>query len=81
MDNCRANTPTDRQEFVLMRLRIQPRCWHYTATERPCRWYRTTAYTDNNRADMPVELRPVDKTSRRYACEPKPVAGTVLLLQ
>ena len=28
---------------------------------------------------MPVELRPVDKTPRRYACEPEPDAGTVLL--
>ena len=28
----RANTPTDRQEFVPIRLRIRPRCWHYTAT-------------------------------------------------
>jgi hypothetical protein len=31
-DNCRASTPTDRQEFVPIRLRIRPRCWHYTAT-------------------------------------------------
>ena len=42
-DNCRANTPTDRQEFVPIRIRIRPR-----------RWYRTTTYTDNNRADMPT---------------------------
>ena len=31
-DNCRTNTPTDRQEFVPIRLWIWPRCWHYTAT-------------------------------------------------
>ena len=28
---------------------------------------------------MPVELRPVNKTSRRYAYEPEPVASTILL--
>ena len=30
---------------------------------------------------MPVELQPVNKTLRRYACELRPVASTVLLLQ
>jgi len=28
----RTNTPTDRQEFVPIRLRIRLHCWHYTAT-------------------------------------------------
>ena len=43
------------------------------------RWHRTATRIDKLRTDMPVKLRPVDKTSRRYACEPEPDAGTVLL--
>ena len=49
--------------------------------ERPCCWHCTAARIDKLRADTPVELQPVDKTLRRYACEPEPVAGTVPLLQ
>ena len=80
-DNCRTNIPTDRQEFVPIRLRIQPRCWQYTAARTTRRWHCTATRIDKLRTDMPVELRPVDKTSRRYACRPEPVAGTILLLQ
>ena len=29
--------------------------------ERPRRWYRTTTYTDNNRADMHTIHRPIDR--------------------
>ena len=71
---------TDRM-IVPIRLRIQPRCRHYTAARMTRRWHRTATRIDKLRTDMPVELRPVDKTSRRYACEHKPVTGTVLLLQ
>ena len=60
--------------------RTRPRCWHYTAAWTTCRWHRTVTRIDKLRTDVPVELRPVDKTSRQYACEPKPVANTVLLL-
>ena len=61
--------------------RTRPRCRHYTAARTTRRWHRTATRIDKLRTDVPVELRPVDKTSRRYACEPEPVAGTVLLLQ
>ena len=61
--------------------KTQPRCRHYTAARMTRRWHRTATRIDKLRTNMPVELRPVDKTSRRYACEHKPVAGTVLLLQ
>ena len=45
------------------------------------RWHRSATQIDKLRTDMPVELQPINKTSRWYACEPEPVAGTVLLLQ
>jgi hypothetical protein len=31
--------------------------------ERPCRWYRTTTYTDNNRADMHTIHQSTDSTN------------------
>ena len=73
-DNCRANTPTDRQEFVLIRLRIRPRCWHYTATQTtpslvpyyyPTRQWllRLQSNRPNDRADTPVIQRPIDRSS------------------
>ena len=31
--------------------------------ERPCRWYRTTTYTDNNRANMHTIHRPTDSAN------------------
>ena len=52
-DNCRANTPMDKDknscryayEYDSVAGIILP-------PERPRRWYRTTIYTDNDRADM-----------------------------
>ena len=49
--------------------------------ERPHHWHCTATRINKFRADTPVELQPVNKTLRRYACEPEPVAGTVPLLQ
>ena len=34
------------------------------------RLHRTATRIDKLRADTPIELQPVDKTSRRYACDP-----------
>ena len=33
--------------------------------ERPCRWYRTTTYADNNRANMHTIHRPTDRRALR----------------
>ena len=87
-----ANRPTDRAVMPTIH-RPNDRA-DMPATHRPTdrralcsttivtrRLHRTATQIDKLRADTPVELRPVDKTSRRYACEPEPVAGTVLLLQ
>ena len=41
-DNCRADLPTE----------YDPVAGIVLPPERPCRWYRTTTYTDNDRADM-----------------------------
>ena len=78
-DNCRANTPTDRQEFVPIRLRIRPRCWHYTAT-------RTTPslvpyYYLNLTTVAPIRLRSNDQSIDELYVQPlsPPDARTVLL--
>ena len=59
---------TDRQALRLTTIIIQ-------------RLHRTATQINKLRANTPIELQPVNKTLRRYACEPKPVASTVLLLQ
>src|SRR5271156_691613 len=50
-----------RQEFVPIRLRIRPRCWHYTAT-------RTTPSL--GLANTPAITTLPTERSRRYACDP-----------
>ena len=73
-DNCRANTPTDRQEFVPIHLRIQPRCWHYTATRTtpslvPYYYLQTMTVLrlqsnrPNDRADTPAIQWLIDRPS------------------
>jgi hypothetical protein len=63
-DNCRANTPTDRQEFVPIRLRMR---------QLPCQY----AYGQTRiRANTPTNMTPL----LALHCHPNdPVAGTVLL--
>ena len=61
--------------------RTRPCCRHYTAARTTRRWHRTATRIEKLRVDMPVELQSVDKTSRQYACEPEPIASTVLPLQ
>ena len=58
-DNCRANTPTDKdKDSCQYAYEYDPVAGITLPPERPRRWYRTTTYTDNNRADMPTIYEP-----------------------
>ena len=51
-DNCRANTPTDKdKDSCQYAYEYDPVAGITLLPEQPCRWYRTTTYTDNDRAD------------------------------
>ena len=58
-DNCRANTPTDKdKDSCQYAYEYDPVAGITLPPERPRRWYRTTTYTDNNRANMPTIYKP-----------------------
>ena len=58
-DNCRANTPMDKdKDSCQYAYKYDPVASITPPPKRPRRWYRTTTYTDNNRADMPTIYEP-----------------------
>ena len=61
-DNCRANTPTDKDKNSCQyAYEYDPVAGITLPPERPRRWYRTTTYTDNDRADMHAIHRLTDR--------------------
>ena len=79
-----------RQEFVPIRLRIRPRCWHYTATRTtpslvPYYYLQTIivpiCMRSINQPIMPIRLRSTDRPIDELYIRPLllPDARTVLL--
>ena len=54
-DNCYTNTPMDKdKDLCQYAYKYNPVASITLPPKRPRHWYRTTTYTDNNRADMPT---------------------------
>ena len=61
-DNCRANTPTDKdKDSCQYAYEYDPVTGITLPPEQPRRWYRTTTYTDNDRANMHMIHQPTDR--------------------